>query len=346
MEKENICLDRNENQYGPAPKCFDVLKKRNFKKLSIYSQDYLKGIKSRLSARLANDIGISEKSVVLGYGAEDILKQVVHCYLRKGDKILIPTHSWWYYKKIADDMEGINIEYPINEGEDCFYYDTESMIKLANEHKPKIVLISSPNNPTGNWLEPDDLNKIMEHLSDAVVVLDEAYAMFHHTNTEYLKELTEKFPNMIIVRTFSKYYALAGIRIGYGIMGANLSQLATLSTRYLGYNRLSERIALAALDSPEYYEEMRHKMINDTELYFNELKKIPGFKPFKSHANFILVKMPKDIMKPLDSYLKERGIILKFMNEEVLNSHIRITIGTEEQNKIVINAIKAYFSEK
>src|ERR1041384_6500169 len=140
--EKTIYLDRNENQYGPAPACFDVLRKNNFKNLSEYSRDFSRGVKSCLSERLASDFGISEKNVMLGFGGEDILKQAVHCYIHKGDKIMIPSYSWWYYKKIADEVEGGKVEYPIVEGEQSFYYDLDGMLRIYNETKPKLVLIS------------------------------------------------------------------------------------------------------------------------------------------------------------------------------------------------------------
>ena len=136
------------------------------------------GFKSRLSDRLATEYGVNEKNVILGYGGEDLLKQAVHCYVHKGDKIMIPSYSWWYYKKIADEVEGIKVEYPIVEGKDTFYYDIEGMFRVYHKHKPKLVLISSPNNPTGNRLELNQLNQVLEVMRDTVVVLDEAYSLF------------------------------------------------------------------------------------------------------------------------------------------------------------------------
>jgi len=106
---------------------------------------------------------------LLGYGSEDILKQAVQCYINKGEKIMIPSFSWWYYKKIVEDVEGISIEYPIVEGEHTFYYDIEGMIKIYNEQKPKLVIISSPNNPTGNRLETNQLNFVLEKMKDSIV---------------------------------------------------------------------------------------------------------------------------------------------------------------------------------
>ena len=132
-----IYLDRNENQYGPSPACVKELETFDIKELSEYSRDFMKGYKSCLSERLANEYGINEKNVILGYGSEDILKQAIHCYVHKGDKIMIPSYSWWYYKKIADEIEGIKVEYPIVEGKDTFYYDIDKMLIVYKKNKPK-----------------------------------------------------------------------------------------------------------------------------------------------------------------------------------------------------------------
>lgn len=338
-------LDRNEHQYGPAPACFEVLKKVSSLTLSEYSRDYTMGIKSPLSQRLAIEYGIEEANVMLGFGGEDILKQIIHCYIRKRDKIMIPSYSWWYYKKIAEEVGGIKIEYPIVEGEDSFYYDLDGMFQIYDEHRPELVLISSPNNPTGNRLEIDQLKGVLSKMQDSVVIIDEAYTLFYNTDNSHLKELVLDFPNVIVIRTFSKYYGLAGIRIGFALMGKNLERLSMFGARYLGYNRLSESIAIAALDSPEYYNDIREKMANDMEMYRDEFNSLPGFKAYKSYANFILVKIPLEIKDGLKKYLTERNMIVKFMAEDGLFNHLRITIGTHEQNVSLIQMVKSFLKD-
>jgi histidinol-phosphate aminotransferase len=343
--KPIIYLDRNENQYGPAPACFDALKNIDKIELYEYSRDFSRGVKSRLSERLAKDFGIDEKNVMVGFGGEDILKQAVHCYIHKGDKIMIPAYSWWYYKKISDEVEGIKVEYPIVEGKDSFYYDIEGMLKVYEEEKPKLVLISSPNNPTGNRLELDQLKYVLEKMKDTHVVLDEAYTLFYNKDNSHLKELVEAYPNLIIIRTFSKYYGLAGIRIGFALMGENHAKFNMFSARYLGYNRVSELIGLAALDSAEYYNGMREKMTADMEMFFNEFNSMPGFRAFKSYSNFILVEIPAEIKDGLKKYLTERNMIVKFMAEDGLFNHLRITIGTQDQNKLLMGMIKDFLKD-
>ncbi|MFZ1255226.1 MAG: aminotransferase class I/II-fold pyridoxal phosphate-dependent enzyme [Saprospiraceae bacterium] len=335
-------LDRNEHQYGPAPACFEALHKIDSVMLSEYSRDHAFGYKSPITKRLSDDLGIDEKDIMLGFGGEDILKQAVHCYIHKNDKILIPTYSWWYYKKIVDEVEGIKIEYPIVEGEDSFYYDIEGMIRIYEEHKPKLVLISSPNNPTGNRLELDQLKGILSRMKETVVVIDEAYAFFYSKDTSYLKEIVQEFPNVMIIRTFSKYFGLAGVRIGFALMGKNHDRFSLFSARYLGYNRVSEIMAIAALDSPEYYDDIRKKMTADMEMFKTEFNKISGFKAYTSFANFILVKIPVEIKDGLKKYLTERNMIIKFMAEDGLFNHLRITIGTQDQNKSLMEMIKNY----
>jgi len=338
-----IYLDRNENNYGPAPKCFNVVKDIDFKRLSWYTRAHEKHIKGELSTRLAKDYRLDEKQVVMGYGGEDLLKQVVHCYLRKEETLFVPQYSWWYYKSIADEVGGLTTEFPLYPGDESYYYDVDGLLKMYDEQKPKIILISSPNNPTGNTLSPAELQRVLMHTKDSIVVLDEAYAMFKTTDLSYVTELVNAFPKLMVIRTFSKYYALAGIRVGFAFIGKNLTKFERFSSRYLGYNRLTELVALAALDSREYYEKITAQMNADKDMFFEEFRKLPEFKPYKSDANFMLIDMKKEEMAPLKKYLTERNLIIKFMSEDVLNSQLRVTIGTHEENMKLMEAIKEYY---
>ncbi|MBP1691407.1 MAG: hisC 2, partial [Bacteroidetes bacterium] len=123
--------------------------------------------------------------------------------------------------------------------------------------------------PTGNSLSLPALQEILADFRSSFVVLDEAYK--YNGQTDYVKGLVDANPNLLVVRTFSKYYALAGMRIGFAIMGANLAALSKFTNRYLGFNRLAEDVAVAALDSPEYYESIAKKMREDIERYYAAL---------------------------------------------------------------------------
>ena len=137
-----IILDRNENNYGPAPACLDVLRNVQTNSLYSYTDAYKRGVKSALSERFANDFNIAENRIILGYGAEDILKQLVQFYLTTSAKLMIPAYSWWYYKAIASEVGGINVEYPLTRGVDRFHYDIDQMISLINKEKPALVFIN------------------------------------------------------------------------------------------------------------------------------------------------------------------------------------------------------------
>jgi histidinol-phosphate aminotransferase len=347
MSSEPVYLDRNENHYGPAPACFEVLRSAGIEALSCYSKDPMRGIKSALTERLARDHGVPESRIAVGYGSEDILKQAVHCYLEPGQSLLIPTHSWWYYKAVAAEKNGRTLEYAMVPGPESFHYDVEGLLRLARAEKPRLVLISSPNNPTGNGLPDGDLLRVIRELQDTVLILDEAYWGFGGEGQTPVRELIEKHPRLIILRTFSKYYALAGVRIGYGFLGAGLEDLVRFGSRYLGYNRISERLALAALDSPEYYADIRRRMIEDKESMRQAFNRIPGFKIYRSDANFVLGEVPAAHREALKAHLNGLGLLIKFFkNEAFLDDSVRITMGTREQNERLIAAVTAFARER
>jgi histidinol-phosphate aminotransferase len=334
----DIVLDRNENQYGPAPECYEALRKANLEQLSLYSREFARGRKSELSDILAQRIGIPEKQLLLSYGSEEMLKQVVHCYLHKDETLLLPRQSWWYYKKVASEVFGKEVEYSLVERNGNFEYEVKSICDLYDRYSPQLVLIASPNNPTGSSISHDDLSTVVNHCTSAVIVLDEAYYGFTNESNDHLKQLLDAHQRLVIMRTFSKYYALAGLRIGYACVGNDLEQLIAFSARYLGFNQLSEKIALAALSAPEYYRGITEKMRSDKEMFCHGFSQFPGFRVFPSDANFLLVRYPVPLKQTLDHGLKQRGIIVKFLSDPGLEDCMRITIGTQEQDACVMTA--------
>ena len=340
-----MLLDRNENQYGPSPACLHVLRSADLHELSLYSRDYTRGMKSELSSRLGTLFGIPEERVLLSYGSEDMLKQVVHCYVHKGDTMLLPRQSWWYYKSLAQEKDGRAVEYTLHERNGRFVYDAGEIMALYDAHLPHVILIASPNNPTGNCVEPADLARIVAHCTESVVVLDEAYHGFSVGGNDQLRELLDSNPRLIVLRTFSKYYALAGLRVGYGCAGEGLSRLAAFSARYLGFNRLSEKIALAALDDSAYYLGTAKKIQEDKQLYYEFFATCDGFTAFLSDANFILVRHPGHVKQKLAQGLTENGIIVKFLDDPALRDCMRITIGTREQNRQVLSVLERLLSQ-
>ena len=136
----------------------------------------------------------------------------------------IPNFSWWYYKSIADEVNGRTLQYPLYEDGNTFKYDFAAMKEMVQRENPKVLLIASPNNPTGNGLTPAELDALLAELPVTTIVLvDEAYASFVSTDTDYIKMLVDKYPNLIISRTLSKFYGLPGLRMGFGFMSKELA---------------------------------------------------------------------------------------------------------------------------
>ncbi len=333
-----ILLDKNENQYGPSPKCYEVVKSLSMEMFNSYSRNYPQLIKEKLS----KEFNVEPKNIMLGYGSEDLLKALLQYVIKQGDSVVLPDQSWWYYKSIVDDLKGKKILYELLEKEDTFDWDIDEIIKKINENNPKIIMVCSPNNPTGNSISIEGITRIMESAGeDTIVLIDEAYWGF--TKPLFKDEhAIQNYKNLAILRTFSKFYALAGVRIGFAFVGDNLINCADYHARYLGYNRISEELTFAALDSKEYYMECAEKIRKDKERLFKFFKDI-GAQPFKSDANFMLVRLSEEQFSSLKSGMEKSEIVFKFFSEPVFENCIRITIGTEEQTNELLKELKAIF---
>lgn len=342
---ETIFLDRNEFNFEPSPEVIRAIKNFDTRKLCFYTRIYDEGKKSIFSVFLSQLYDIDESQVLLGYGGEDILKQAVHFFLTEEDdnkKILIPQHSWWYYKSIADEVNGKTIEYPLYENANEFQYNLKELKEILKKEEPKILLLASPNNPTGNAITPGELQSLLSDISPNItVIIDEAYASYVSEDTTYINQLVNNFPNLIITRTLSKFYGLPGLRMGFGFTSKGMEKFIRYSNKYLGYNRISEDIAIAALKSDDYYRHIATAINKDRKLYEEEIGQLPGFTVYKSVANFILIKYPIELKDQLKKAFAEKGYLIKFMNEPNINTHLRITLGRPEQNKTVRDVIKS-----
>jgi histidinol-phosphate aminotransferase len=336
-------LDRNEFNFEPSQKVINAIKGFNPNDLCFYTRIYDEGKKSVVSVKLSEIYNVPEEQVLLGYGGEDILKNTVHYYLTKGNNktILIPQFSWWYYNSIAEEVEGQTEMYPLYEKDDTFAYNVDEVIEYTNRICPRILLLASPNNPTGNSLTSEEVSHIMDNIpTETIVLIDEAYASFINSDVDYIAPLVNKYSNLIISRTLSKFYGLPGLRIGFGFMGAGHNKFLKYANKYLGYNRFSEAVALAALESDDHYRNVAEQMEWGRQLYKKELGNLEGFKVYKSVANFILIKYPIEIKEALQKALAEQDYKIKFMGDPGLESCLRITLGRPEQTQVVCDTIK------
>ncbi|MDO5447734.1 MAG: aminotransferase class I/II-fold pyridoxal phosphate-dependent enzyme, partial [Prevotellaceae bacterium] len=240
------------------------------------------------------------------------------------------------------EVEGETLQYPVYETDESFCYDFDGMKKMIDEVKPRILLVASPNNPTGNGLTPDELGQLIEMVpQETVVLVDEAYASYVTSDITYITNLIARYPNLVICRTLSKFYGLPGLRMGFGFVGNSdeMAKFAKYSNKYLGYDRLSEEVAIAALNSEDHYREIANVMDEARRMYKDELGSLPGFKVYKSVANFILIKYPIEKKEELQKAFAGEEYKVKFMNEPDLNEQMRITLGRKEQNRKVCDII-------
>jgi len=337
-------LDRNENHYGPAPACLAALAALAPDLLHDYSRDFQSGSYSRLSRRLAERHGVEERRVLLGYGCEDILKNAVHHFVQPGGTLLVPSASWWYYRAIAGEVGGRIREFPLTESERAYHYDADRLLAAREAGPVSLILIASPNNPTGNRITRDDLLRVLEACHDVPVVLDQAYFGFVEDEVDDWAALTALHPNLLVLRSFSKLFGLAGARIGYAVAGAEHEALLARSARNLGYNRLSESLALSALESEGYYARVRSKIVADGERVAAALR-VPGrVRVYDSDANFVLARFPREIVGSLDDELRRRNLIIKFFKEPAFLDCARITIGTGEETARLLDSLSEVLS--
>ena len=319
-------LDRNEFNFKPSQLVVDTIKNFDLSKFAFYTRIYDQGKKSIFSVFLSEQFQIDEQQVLLGYGAEDLLKKAVHFFLTEEGSnriMMIPKFSWWYYANIAAEVNGKTLQYNVIETDDTFKYDFDALERQVNEVRPKVLLVATPNNPTGNGLTPTEL----EHLCDIV--------------PKETVILVETRSNIVFCRTLSKFYGLPGLRLGFGFIGKGdeMERFAKYANMYLGYDRLSEEVGIAALKSSDHYREIARVMQEARDMYTKEIGKLKGFKVYKSVANFILIKYPIHLKEKLQQAFADEDYKVKFMNEPDLNTHMRITLGRAEQNRTICDTI-------
>ena len=189
--------------------------------------------------------------------------------------------------------------------------------------------------------------RVLEESRNSVVVLDQAYFGYHPAADIPLARFVQRFPNLIVLRTFSKYYGLAGMRIGYAIVGNDLKDIISFSKKYLGYHRISEAVAMAAMNSGEYYDRIRLVIEEEKKRYYQQLDGLNGVTVYRSDANFVLIRYPAAADKGLQAVCNAEKLIVKFFKDDDPNllNHVRITIGRPEHNSRLINVISSVVSK-
>jgi len=294
-----------------------------------------------LRARIGKLNGVGPEQVLLVGGSSEIIDMAMRVFLQPGDEVIIPHPTFSMYEIRATVVGGKPVL--VNTKPPELTYDTDAMLAAVNG-RTKLMVVCNPNNPTGNFIDEGDLKRIVE--TGIPIFLDEAYLEFYPERETKASWIAEH-PNLFTTHTFSKAFGLAGVRFGYMVGSEEMIRLFEKVQITWSASVMSLAAADAILDHQEELKEKRELTRRSIAYFCQELAKIPGVKPFHSHGNYMLVdasdtgKQSKEIVQ----HIYEAGFMIKSIPELHGRKGIfRITPGTEEENRGLVQALKAYFA--
>lgn len=333
--QKNGRLHLNENLFKPSPKCLEVLKDVTMEDLYLYDL----GRNDELVEALASSTGISSNNIFVHNGSAEVIKSIGSILLNENDVVLIPAPGWSYYKSVADAKFAKCVTYEVCEKEDTYEYNIEDILQKAKENHPKVIVITSPQMPTGCGIDYDDIERIIKENENSIILLDEAYWGYGNDDNKFEKKIITQYSNVVITRTFSKFYGLADIRIGYGLCSYPLRRTICLDLPLFRACGISRRIAIAAVEDREYYQKMKEESNAVREWFSAELNKMPGVKAYRSESNFVFIKLDNADADKVRAYMEENGLLIRlFTDKDALR--LRITIGPKDIMERVLYQLK------
>ncbi|OGX19979.1 MAG: histidinol-phosphate transaminase [Omnitrophica WOR_2 bacterium GWC2_45_7] len=328
--KNVIKLASNENPYGPSPKAFEAIQE-NVRSLNRYPD----GDCFYLRRELARRLGVKPRQLIFGNGSDELIVMAVRAFVNDGDEVVMAQPSFLIYE-IASRVAGADIQgIPLKD----FCYDLPAM-KRAVGPKTKIVFLGNPDNPAGRYITQSQMADFLQGIrEDVLVFIDEAY--FEYVDApDYVDSirLIPRHKNIIVARTFSKMYGLAGLRVGDGIADEALVDLLNRIREPFNVNSLAQAAALACLKDQAYYRKIARRVKAQREFLYLNLRKL-GLSLIETHTNFILINVGQDATGVSDRLMK-KGIIVRDMSSWGLRHFIRVTIGTETENKKFISVLR------
>ncbi len=328
-------LHLNENLFKPSPKCLDVLHNITMEDLYLYDLSH----RDELVEGLAASTGISTNNIFVHNGSAEVIKSIFNILLNENDKVLIPAPGWSYYKSVSDEKFAECITYEVGEGEDSYEYNVEDLLNKASEYTPKIIVITSPQMPTGCVISNEDIERIIEENANSIIMLDEAYWGYGNDDNVFEKKIITKYSNVVITRTFSKFYGLANIRIGYGLCSYPLRRTIGLDLPLFRASGISRKIALAAVEDKAYYDAMKAESNAIRDWFAEELNKLEGVKSYRSEANFVFIKLLNADADKVRAYMEENGILIRlFTDKDALR--LRINVAPKDIMERVLYQLK------
>ena len=271
----------------------------------------------------------------MGCGADELIDLLMRCVLEPGEKIIDCPPTFTMYVFDADVNNARVVTVPRLEG---FRIDVEGVRHAVEQHRPKMVFLTSPNNPDGSMLCEADLKAILA--MPVLVVLDEAYIEFSDTPSRM--KWVMLYPNLVVLRTFSKSAALAGLRVGFGAFPLDIIKYLWAAKQPYNVSVASEVAACAALTNLPYLEKVRNALVSERGRLFKLLQEVPYLHPYPSHANFILCKVMHGYdAKVVKDQLASLGIMVRHYAKKELSGYIRISVGKPQHTDLLMTALKS-----
>lgn len=331
-DRKYIKLNTNESPYPPAPKVMEVVNRQAVEKLHLYSDPDAK----ILVDELAKFYNVKSDQVFVGNGSDEVLAFCFMAFFDNERKACFPDITYGFYKVFSKSFGIDAVQVPLK---DDFTIDVDDYVNCGRN-----IIIANPNAPTGLSLTHEQIELILKTNTDRVVIIDEAYVDF---GSESCISLLDKYPNLIVVQTFSKSRNLAGARLGFAIASKEIiNDLNKIKFSFSPYNinGLSLVAGVESVKDKDYFEECNKKTIATRDRTSDELKKL-GFHVISSKTNFVFVTHNLISGEEFHKALREKGVLTRYYKEPKIDNYVRITIGTDEEMDEVIRITDEILSE-
>mgnify|MGYP006284453997 CR=1 FL=1 len=331
-----IKMASNENPLGHSEQVLECLREAdcNF-------HHYPDSNCNQLKNSLADFHNINKNKLFIGNGSDEIIDHIMTVFVEKGDEVILADPSFIKYKLAVQASGGIGKKIPLTED---YRHDLSRMAEAVTE-KTKVIFICDPNNPTGTTVDRKKLLDFIDEVpSDILLVVDQAYYEYV-TETDYLQglELIDQYSNLILLRTFSKIYGMAGFRVGYGIANSQLVELLNRVRSPFNVNKAAQKAAVAALQDQQHVKNSRACNENGKTYLYNALDEL-GLQYIHTQGNFILIDTEHDAVAVFEKLMRQ-GVIIRPGNIFGLPTWIRVTIGRKEDNQEFIKQLKDIISK-
>jgi histidinol-phosphate aminotransferase len=319
-----IKLDGNENPYGCSPRVKQALLEYP------YYHIYPDSEQRELRLALQSYVGAPAVSIIAGSGSDELIDFVMRLFIDPGDRVIncVPTFGMYQFSTDAWGGKVITIPRDTNFGVDI------AEVKKAASRGAKVIFIASPNNPSGNTTSKEDILQLLD--LPIVVVLDEAYYEF---SQKTLVPLVREHDNLVVLRTFSKWAGLAGLRVGYGVFPDKLAaHLLRIKPPY-NVNAAAQVAALESLKDLDYLQSTVKAIVTERRRLFDKLAGFRKLRTWPSEANFILCSVIDHDAQSIYQELKRRGILIRYFSTPLLKNYIRISVGKPEHTDALVAAL-------